>query len=157
MKKITTFILLFILIITVIKMRNIYKVNKDYIITNELGEEIPAQIIKKKNDSYFIIFSINELLPYSTLVISPKNKLIGIPNGGNRRFFNITNNYIYDKNSNDDSYKILYINGKEPYTNNNYPNQDPVIKNIVFLDDEINFNSYDKLNDYGKKIILKKR
>ncbi|QTE23353.1 hypothetical protein [Polaribacter cellanae] len=159
MKKIITLIILIILIVILIKMKNIYKVNREYAIFNEFGKEIPSKIIKKKNDNYVVIFSIDKLLPYSALVISPKNKLIGIPNGGSERYFNLTKNYIYDKWTNDNSFTIIYIDGKEPFKfnqYNEYPNKEPIVKNINFLDTKVSFDSFDKLKEYGKKVVLKK-
>lgn len=125
------------------------------------GEQIPAAIYKRilkvkigkqeeTVEELVVLFDerLNIENGLDVLIIVPKYKLVGIPEGGRRMFKKVAGeNYIYQVSRKADEFTQV--------VNNTALFDDPPIKFAHFNDKEIVFNSFQRLKKYGSNIIIK--
>ena len=151
-------IILLILITFSIQRGFFLNSENNYKVINEDGETIPAKIysrtvkskIKDKEESLYeilVFFDDNQgMKTYDPILFIPKYNMVGIVEGGKREFI-FFGKYCFQKSEMSNTFTTL--------TNTLVFDDDPPIKKIVYNDNEIIFNSFEGLEKYGKKIILK--
>jgi len=165
-----TIVCLFIILLITIKRNfdfgKIVFINDSHEIVNEIGKIIPSRIIVKKtkknhrnepkSKEYFTII-FEEIKEYDGIfVLFIKDSVFGIPQGGKEDYINVFGNIVYQKSKVLDFFKILY--NKENY--NDFFNDEfnkPLISNLKFLEDGVEFDTYGELKKYGSKIIIRKK
>lgn len=158
MKKIFFLLILILVILITFYFRDskILKLEDKYTLVNEKGNKIPATLysrivnvkINNKSENIYeilIFFDKKIKTSFNPIIIIPKYKLIGLPDGNMKDFIEFDNKMIQlSKESN----QFTSLDGAffAPY---------PPIKKILFKNDYIVFNSFDGLKEYGNNITLK--
>ncbi len=166
----STVVCLFILLLIAIKKdfdfgKIVFK-NDSIEIVNERGKVIPSVIIAKKikrnhrneskSNKYFTII-FKEIKEYDGIfVLFIKDSVFGIPQGGKKDYITVFGNVVYQKSKELDFFKVLY--NKENY--NDFFNDEfdkPLINNLKFLEDGVEFETFGELKKYGSRIIIREK
>ena len=161
------FIVILILIISFVSIVSIFifqdskmlKPTTNYSIVSDLGKNIPARIYsridtigvgnKKENVFELVIFFNKELkMEINPIVVVPRYKIIGVPQGRESDFIRFGNKIIQISS---ESNIITLLN------NNFYYEDNPPITMQTFEEAKISFNSFDNLKKYEKNIIIIKK
>jgi hypothetical protein len=152
--------LFLIAIVIFFTIGRILQVDNNVKIYGAAGNIIPSKVYARqrliKNSkgeleeiSELIVFFDEEFVDSKTLdvlVIVPKFKQIGIPQGDRNAFTRISNKIIYQKDRNVDNFTSV--------VNNFTYFEDPPIKYANFYNDRVVFNSYGNLKQFGDSIII---
>lgn len=120
--------------------------SNNYYITNENGKQIDASIyIRVNNENEELILFFEDVEIENAIIIVPKLELIGLLEGGKKKFTKI--DFIHSllqKSQRASNYTII----------NNLINND-LIEFYNFTEREIEFNTFWEFDRFGKRIIVK--